>query len=104
MHSDESKLIQSDIAKSLEGLDILREYAKHFAHRVIAKKIDTGKVLELTEDEIRMIKAYRQFVARSQPGKKFKWLTSNEQNIVIPPDAAFFQDPRDVSTLTLPPE
>lgn len=102
MHSDESKLIQSDIAKSLEGLGGLREHAEHFANQAIAKKIDTGEVLELTEDEIRMIKAYRQFVARNQPRKRFKWLTSNEQGIVIPPDPAFLQDPRDVSTLTSP--
>lgn len=104
MHSDESKLIQSDIAKSLEGLGSLREHAEHFAHQAIAKKLDTGEVLELTEDEIRMIKAYRQFAARNQPGKRFKWLTSNEQDIVIPPDPAFLQDPRDVSVLTRPPE
>lgn len=91
--------VRSKVADELrEKLGTLKEHAEHFAHQQLDEMVEKEDAYALTEDEERMLKAYRRFLARANPNQKvFKWKIPKEQGIVVPPEPSLIQDPSDLS-------
>lgn len=71
------------------------------AQKVIHSEIEAmraeDKILALTEEEERMLRAFRGFKARTKPGGVFKWQTRKGDTVVAAPETALIADPQDVS-------
>jgi hypothetical protein len=84
-------MMQSKLSK-------LQEHAEHFACDAMERMVEQGDAIELTDDEGRLLKSYRQFVTRSKPGAVFSWRSLDDSaKIVTPEDPSFIVDPCDVS-------
>ena len=75
---------------------LLREKAEHMIAEQVEVMKEQGKAYELSDDEIRLLKAYRRFVARAAAGQVFSWYVPHEVGIVLPPDVSIIVDPREV--------
>lgn len=51
----------------------MQEHAEHIIREKTQQMISDGRAFELSEDEERMLKAYRGFKNRSAPGSVFSW-------------------------------
>ena len=99
MNPDELRPETSEgLAAELKRMQVhaLKEHAEHAAFQAVNKLVEDGRAVELSDDEMDMIKAYRRFVARSRPGKRFKWTTPTEPSLVIPEAPSLIIDPREV--------
>ena len=93
------KLEKSSATTLVDRFAALREQAEQVvAERVEALKA-TGDAIELSDEEIRMIRAYRRFVSRTKPGGVFSWRSrdATENKIVTPGDVSIILDPQEVS-------
>ncbi len=50
---------------------------------------------QLTEDEERMLAAYRRFRWRSKPGAAFRWKSPGKEHLVTPPEPSLLIDPNE---------
>jgi hypothetical protein len=65
------------------------------AEQQTLKMVEEDKAIILSEDEERLLKAYRQFVAASMPGSTFAWITpEDDTKIMLPETPSIIQDPR----------
>lgn len=91
--------------RSAEGLESLfkREMmlqlgAKEAVMREIEAMRSEDKILELTDEEERMLRSFRAFRLRCKPGGVFKWQTRPEAAPLIESESTgLIQDPQDVS-------
>jgi hypothetical protein len=71
------------------------------ARMVVEREIEAmkaeGKAHEITEEEIRMIRAFRSFKTRCKAGDVFKWQTRPVEGVTIHQDTSLIQDPQDRS-------
>lgn len=86
-----------------DQFNVLREKAEHFIAEEIESMKDRGDAIELTTDELAMIKAYRAFLDRSPVGSVFSWRQSfiDRPGIVVPQEPSLIIDPREVSRASL---
>ena len=87
----------SAVEQLAKDTSCLREHAEQVVMEKTQDLIDKGQAYELSDDEERMLIAYRKFIATSKPGAIFSWESTSEVVIVLPPAAALLLDPRDVS-------
>ena len=99
MESEKVDKLKSRVMDDMrEKLMSLREHAEHFAHQQVEKMVATEEVLELSEDEERLLRAYRAFTARNASGV-FSWTMPEDKRIVTePPNVSLIRDPREAST------
>lgn len=86
-----------------EELNVLREKAEHFIAEEMQVMKERGDAVDLTPDELAMIKAYRNFVAKTPAGTAFpafSWRPSflDQPGIVFLQEPTLIVDPRDVSS------
>jgi hypothetical protein len=81
-----------------ERQDILRKHAKDFANQAVQEMVAEEKAIELTYDEMRMLKSYRSYRQRNIKGV-FSWQLPPQDptEIAIPEEPSLIVDPRDVS-------
>lgn len=99
MNVDKLDHVQNDAADSLASkFEAMKEHAEHFIHRKMEGMVDEGEAFALTDDEERLLTAYRGFKSRSMPGAVFSWTTPTDSaEIVVPATPSLIHDPRDVS-------
>lgn len=99
MNSEKFERLQDSSAQQLaEKFKAMKEHAEHIVNQRIEAMKSTGEAYELSEDEERMIRAYRSFVTRMRPGAIFSWETPRRNlGIVTPADVSIIRDPQDVS-------
>jgi hypothetical protein len=81
--------LQQAITRKLEAQSVI--------HSEIEAMRREDKILALTEEEERMLRAFRGFKARTKPGGVFKWQTRPDEAVVLAPDTAMVTDAQDVS-------
>lgn len=91
-------VIRNGGASLSEALHMLREKAEHVIAEQVEAMKERGEAVELGEDELRLLKAYRAFKCRSRPGSRFSWTTPDEAGIVIPESPCLIIDPRAAGT------
>lgn len=96
MNSERMEKAIGDIAAKLEQQGGLREHAKYLANQTMADMVDKQEAFELTEDEERMLKAYRKYRERNATGV-FAWKVEQDLSLVVPESPSLIVDPRDVS-------
>lgn len=90
------ELIAAAGGNMADRLGAMREHAEHFIAKQVEAMKESGQAVELGDDELRLLKAYRAFKARSAPGTVFAWTTPNDGGIVLPPDLpSLLVDPRE---------
>ncbi len=97
--------VQDQAAGLLEKMVAEKELALKLSARervveVLEEKVDTGDVLLLTDEELRMVRCFRKFKLRnSKPGVVFKWQTHPEAGIVTvaEDEAALIVDAQDAN-------
>lgn len=96
MQQEKIEEFQSEVIKSLrERFLLCKEHVEHVVDQKIQLKVEKEEILELSEDEERMLRAYRQFVSCSMPGATFAWLTPEDNTeLVFPETPSIIQDPR----------
>lgn len=71
------------------------------ARKAIEQKIEEMKkddrVFEMTDEEVRLLKAFRQFKRLRSCGT-FSWQILPDYGIVLPGDGSLIRDPQDVSS------
>lgn len=102
MNQDKFKELIGNVAAELAGKNKLLFEKSEF---LIAKELETmkgqGKILELSEDEIDMIKSYRAFIMRSKPESIFSWKSPNNSELVFPTEEPILiRNPREMSGVT----
>lgn len=103
MNSEQMKSMRNEIASELrERLQVeqAKLVAGELADEVVAGKVERGEAYELTDDEERMLRAYRGFCARSRPGETFKWRCPEASTIVLPAEPSLIVDPREEPEIT----
>lgn len=90
------RLVENAGGELAAKFDMLREKAECFVHKQVEEMKQRGEAVELGEDELRLLKAYRAFKARSQPGAVFSWSTPVDSAIVVPSEPCLIVDPREV--------
>ena len=97
-NSYELNRLQADASERFKELSGAHaEIAEHFVEQELTQRVDKGFVLQLSEDEERLLKAYRSFVARSPGGEAFKWHPPKPEGIVVPAEPSLLVDPREVN-------
>jgi hypothetical protein len=98
MNPEAMESLRGEIEGKLrDQLDTLREHAEHFAVEAVDEMIDKGTAIELTEDEERMLQAYRVFRQRNSEGV-FSWQMPVDKSLITElPEPALLRDPREVS-------
>lgn len=102
MNSTELNAMQaastSKLRQAFDGL--VKEKAEHLIDLEVQQRIEAGMAFKLSDDEERLLLAYRRFVARSRPGMVFSWQTPNDDpsgvTLVLPSEPALIHDPREV--------
>lgn len=95
MNRDGIERLTEDVAHGMAGL-LHSEAAELFADQAVSQMVDDGMAIELTDDEERLLKAYRQFRC-SNNGGVFKWRVESERQLIVPTTPVLIQDPRDMS-------
>jgi len=90
------ELIQAAGGSLAEKMNLMREKAEHFIAEHVEVMKEQGKAVELGEDELRLLTAYRAFKNRSPSGAVFSWKIPTPEGIVIPTEPCLIQDPRQV--------
>lgn len=75
------------------------EVAEHFVNQQVTKKVEEGSIIELTEDEERLLRSYRSFKKKNKDGSVFKWRTPETEGIVLvesESETNLIVDPREV--------
>ncbi len=98
MNPDAVKSLRGEIEGSLrEQLGTLREHAEHFAVQAVDEMVDKGTAIELSDDEERMLRAYRAFRQRNSSGV-FSWQMPEDKSLITElPEPALLRDPREIS-------
>lgn len=97
MNTERLEELDNTIAENLTTMGGLREHAEHFAKLTVEKMVDQGTAIELTDDEERMLKAYRGFRQRNASGV-FSWAMEDTKLAFVVPEAPnLIIDPRDMS-------
>lgn len=100
MQSDKLHDVERTVADSLMSeLSTLREHAEHFAHQTMDAMVETGDAIELSEDEERLLRSYRQFCEQNTTGV-FSWQKPADEGLIIPTHDMLV-DPRDVSKVVV---
>lgn len=91
-----------EIGKILEDFDCkvnvrLASVVEQEVARSIELAMANGQVFELTDDEERLLLAYRAFVGRSPGGSIFQWRIPAPVGIAVPTKQTILTDPRLVS-------
>jgi len=89
-------LIENAGAELSSITKLFREKAEFLVAEQLEVMKEEGSVLEMSEDEIDLIKAYRRFKERSKPGSVFGWKSPIDSKIVIPNQVSLLVDPREV--------
>lgn len=75
-----------------------REHAEHFAKQSLDNMVEREEAYKLSDDEERLLRAYRAFVVRSSPDSIFSWKSpKGRKGIVTPPEVSIIRDPQEVS-------
>lgn len=99
MHSEKINELRSELCELLEDRGTMGEVAEHFAAQQVEKMVEDGDAIELSEDEIRMLKEYRRYRETNASGV-FSWQFSDEQpTFVVPDEPSLLIDPRNVSSM-----
>jgi hypothetical protein len=77
----------------------MKEHAEHIATEQVTAMKESGEAVELSDDELDMLKAYKRFVARSKPGAVFQWRSPETAGFIVPPSPSFLVDPREVAVV-----
>ena len=104
MNTEKFPELESAASENLASkFQAMKEHAEHIIHEQARQMIAEEKAFELSEDEERMLKAYRAFKNRMTPGAVFSWESPAVENcIVIPESPSLIIDPREVTTGTVP--
>ena|SRR3990167_9845135 len=78
-----------------DQLNILREKAEFLIAEEFEVAKERGDAVELGEDELRLLKAYRSFKARSPSNSVFLWRTPVEWSFAVPVEFSLLVDPRE---------
>jgi hypothetical protein len=70
--------------------------AQILAAREVERMKAEGEAHEISDEEVRMIRALRRFKARCKPGGVFKWQTRPIEGVTIHEDTSLIQDPQEV--------
>lgn len=106
MNAETLNDIQQRANESLSNSDVLdisatlrRRLAAETVQREIEAQVEAGKVLQLTEEEIRVLRAFRRFKQTCKAGQVFKWQTAPDDptSVVIAGDSVHITDPQDLS-------
>lgn len=99
MNSEKMESLKTGIRGELEKqVGTLKEHAEHFAAQQVEKMVEQEEAYELSDDEERMLKSYRQFVRSSRPGSVFSWKSLRCDNkILLPTEVSLIEDPSNVS-------
>lgn len=99
MNTEKFAELESKASESLVSrMQALREQADQVIHEQVETMKASGAALELSDDEERMLRAYKAFVRRTKPGAVFSWKTPVvPAAIVTPDDVSIILDPQDVS-------
>lgn len=98
MESEKFDRLITSAGRDLSALGPLIEKAEHFIAEQMEAMKERGEAVELSDDELRLVKAYQSFKARSPGGSVFSWQTPPSENeIVLPPIPSLLVDPREVS-------
>ena len=74
------------------------ERSRWWAEAAENETIARGNPIELSEDEIRMVQAYRRFVATHAPGDAFGWQSPiDDHSIILATAPQLLADPREVT-------
>ena len=92
------QLIREAGASLADKIGALTEHAEHFIAKQVEVMKERGDAVELGEDELRLLKAYRGFKARNPANAVFSWRTPDEPGIVLPEAPSLIVDPREVCT------
>lgn len=85
-------------AKAEFGDAVRRLEAGEHVRDVIEQMKQEGKALELSDEELRMLRSFRAFKVRTRKdGEVFKWQTRRPEGIQPAPERVFITDPQDVS-------
>ena len=78
---------------------LLRKLAAEKVRAEIEAQLEAGRVLKLTDEEIRALRALRRFRQTCKPGAVFKWQTAPDDSIgvVLAGDSVHITDPQDLS-------
>lgn len=102
MQSEKFDDLRESISEDMKAhLGTLREHAEHFAAQQVERMLTEGSALELSEDEERMLRAYRSFCSRSAPCSIFSWRSPDNQQLVLPSAPSLLVDPREVPSKSL---
>lgn len=96
MQQEKIEELQSEATRALhDQFELCKEHVEHFVDQKIQLKVEKQEILELSEDEERMLIAYRQYIYRSMPGSVFSWITPEDDKIIVTPETpSIIQDPR----------
>lgn len=74
----------------------MREESELFVSEAMQKKVDDGDAIELSDDELRMVMAYRTFLNGNPSKSVFKWRVEfdNEKLFVPAETTSLLVDPR----------
>ena len=72
------------------------EAAEFFAKDAVDQMVEKGSAIELSDDEERMLAAYRRFREKHASGI-FSWVMEETPGLVLPETPSLIVDPRDVS-------
>lgn len=97
MQADQfERLINQEGSHLASQVKMLREKAEHLIAEHVEALKERGEAFELSEDESRLLMAYRAFKSRSPSGAVFSWKTPEENGIVLPISPSLIVDPREV--------
>lgn len=99
MQQDEFDALTTRSAQTLEETEELLS-RKLRAQDVIRTELEAmrseDKILMLTDEEERLLRAFRAFKLRTKPGGVFRWQTRPDSEVVIAQETGLVQDPCEV--------
>lgn len=70
--------------------------ARQMIHREIEEMKKTGEAHSLSDEEVRLLTAFRRFKAQCKAGNVFKWQTRPAEGVTLHTDTSLISDPQEV--------
>lgn len=99
MNSETYRDVQAEVTDliSKELPSARRSIVDKAIGETLAKMVESGRAHLVSDEEERLLKAFRRFKIGCKPGAVFKWQTHPEAGVIIVQETGLISDPQEVA-------
>ena len=99
MNSENYRIAQADVSSLMQELlpSARKSVVDKAIGQVFDRMVEQGQAHLISNEEERLLKAFRRFKLGCKPGAVFKWQTHPEAGVIVTTETGLIRDPQEVA-------